>query len=138
MPLGRLARALMSDADDDATAGTRASELRAETKLMRTHLDRLEREVHHEEEGGDDHAIEKEPELPDTTDMVLTHSFSHESAYYSICDPAQRSKAYAVLLCVITILYFVMLPGVVPLVADDRDENHKAGAHVGWRPLLDA
>ena len=110
--------------DDDAIPGTRAFDLRAEIKMMRTQLDRLEREVHHEEEAGEEAAIEQEAELPDTTDMILTHSFSHESAYYSICDPAQRSKAYAVLLCVITILYFVMLPGVVPLVADDRDENH--------------
>ena len=68
---------------------------------------------------------EEPGELDDDDDgAVLVHSFREDSAYYSICDPKQKRYAFTVLAGVIAMLYFVMLPGVLPLLEDEREDNH--------------
>ena len=62
-------------------------------------------------------------ELGDTTHHMLTTSFESDSAYYSICDPEQQSRAFALLLFIMCLLYLVLLPGVMPLIPDARSDN---------------
>ena len=56
---------------------------------------------------------------------ILRTSFSADSAYYAICHHAKyQKKSFVVLFTVIAMLYFVMLPGVLPLLVDERDANY--------------